>query len=66
MELYSLLIYGGLFAVTCVLVAGLWTMMRGHKLKGAASLSQRLMRWRVGLQFITIVIVMAGLYLTSQ
>jgi hypothetical protein len=41
-------------AVTLVLFAGLWTMMRGS----SASLSQTLMRWRVGLQFLAIVVVM--------
>ncbi|MEO0810138.1 MAG: twin transmembrane helix small protein [Pseudomonadota bacterium] len=46
-------------AVLCVLVAGLWTMMRGK----SANLSQQLMRWRVGLQFIAIIIIMAAFYL---
>lgn len=45
-------------AVTLVLLAGLWTMMRG----GNANLSQKLMRWRVLLQFFAIIIVMAALY----
>jgi|LNFM01.1.fsa_nt_gb Mg2+ and Co2+ transporter CorA len=41
-----------------VLVAGLWNMAR---LNSSASLSQTLMRWRVGLQFIAIVIAMLAL-----
>lgn len=41
------------FAVFVVLLMGLWTMMRGTD----ANLSQRLMRWRVGLQFIAIVLI---------
>jgi len=49
-----------LAAVTVVLLAGLWNMMRG----GSASTSQTLMRWRVGLQFVAIILVMAGLFFT--
>lgn len=45
-------------AVLLVLVAGLANMMR----EGTASLSQRLMRWRVGLQFLAIVIIMLAVY----
>lgn len=50
-----------LIAVFLVLLAGLWNMMRG----GSASRSQTLMRWRVGLQFVAVVLVMAVLYLTT-
>lgn len=49
-------------AVTVVLLMGLWNMMRG----GSSSRSQTLMRWRVGLQFLAIVIVMAVLYLSGS
>ena len=45
-------------AVAVVLLLGLWNMMRG----GSSSRSQMLMRWRVGLQFLAIVIIMATLY----
>ncbi|MEP0709623.1 MAG: twin transmembrane helix small protein [Parvibaculum sp.] len=48
-------------AVLLVLFLGLWNMMRG----GSASRSQTLMRWRVGLQFLAIVVIMAGLYLST-
>lgn len=48
-------------AVAVVLVLGLWNMMRG----GSANTSQKLMRWRVGLQFLAIVLLMTALYLTS-
>ena len=44
--------------VFLVLVAGLWTMMRG----GNPNLSQNLMRWRVGLQFVAIVVIMVAIY----
>ncbi|MBI1260561.1 MAG: twin transmembrane helix small protein [Rhizobiales bacterium] len=48
--------------VTIVLFMGLWNMLRG----GSPNRSQQLMRWRVGLQFVAIIILMAGLYLTSS
>ena len=47
-----------LAAVSVVLLAGLWNMMRG----GSSSTSQKLMRWRVILQFIAIVIAMTAVY----
>jgi hypothetical protein len=47
-----------LAAVAVVLLLGLWNMMRG----GNPGRSQTLMRWRVGLQFIAIIIIMAALY----
>jgi Mg2+ and Co2+ transporter CorA len=46
------------FAVFLVLLAGLWNMMRGT----SPNLSQKLMRWRVGLQFLVIVIGMLLVY----
>ncbi|MEN9754318.1 MAG: hypothetical protein RLZ07_700 [Pseudomonadota bacterium] len=49
-------------AVAVVLVLGLMNMLRG----GSASMSQTLMRWRVILQFVAIVIVMAVIYLKSS
>jgi hypothetical protein len=49
-------------AVVVVLLAGLWNMMRG----GSASRSQTLMRWRVGLQFLAVIVLMAGLYLAAR
>jgi hypothetical protein len=45
-------------AVIAVLTLGLVTMMRGT----SPNLSQRLMRWRVGLQFLAIVIIMAYVF----
>ncbi|WP_298816799.1 twin transmembrane helix small protein [uncultured Roseibium sp.] len=48
----------GMAAVALVLFAGLWNMFRN----GPANRSQMLMRWRVGLQFLVIVLVMGGLY----
>lgn len=45
-------------AVAIVLVLGLFNMMRG----GDANTSQKLMRWRVILQFFAIVVIMATLW----
>ncbi len=50
------------FAVFVVLLLGLWTMMRG----GNPNLSQKLMRWRVGLQFLAIVIIVAFLIVNQR
>jgi NADH:ubiquinone oxidoreductase subunit H len=62
MNFASYLIPIGLAAVAIVLLAGLFNMLKG----GSASTSQKLMRWRVGLQFATIVIVMASLYISGR
>jgi hypoxia induced protein len=48
-------------AVAIVLLMGLWNMMRG----GSSNRSQKLMRWRVGLQFLAVVLIMAALYFTG-
>ena len=45
-------------AVFIVLVAGLINMLRG----GSANTSQLLMRWRVGLQFVAILIILGVLW----
>ncbi len=49
-------------AVVLVLIAGLVNMMRG----GSPNTTQRLMRWRVGLQFVAIVVIMTILYFRSR
>jgi hypothetical protein len=49
-----------LLAVLVVLGLGLWNMLR----EGSANRSQKLMRWRVGLQFVAVVAVMTAIYLT--
>ena len=41
-------------AVVIVLLLGLWNLTRGNN----SNLSQKLMRWRVGLQAVAIVIIM--------
>jgi len=56
------LITAALLAVLLVLLAGLWNMLRGT----SPNLSQKLMRWRVGLQFLAILLMMALVYLWRQ
>jgi hypothetical protein len=48
-------------AVGVVLLLGLINMMRG----GSSNRSQQLMRWRVILQFLAIIAVMAALYISQ-
>ena len=43
------------FAVLIVLMLGLWSMLKGT----SPNLSQKLMRWRVGLQFCAILVIIA-------
>lgn len=49
-------------AVLGVLFAGLWTMLKGT----SPNLSQKLMRWRVGLQFGAILIIVAYSWIRSS
>ncbi len=49
-------------AVFIVLLLGLWTMLRGK----SPNLSQKLMRWRVGLQFVAIVLIVIFVLLNSH
>jgi Hypoxia induced protein conserved region len=48
--------------VFAVLIFGLYTMMRGT----SPNLSQKVMRWRVGLQFVAIIIIMATVYVKKH
>ncbi len=48
-----------LLGVVAVLALGLWNMLRD----GGANRSQKLMRWRVGLQFFAIIVIMAAIYM---
>lgn len=57
-EFINILIPIGMAAVAIVLLLGIWNMFRN----GPANRSQMLMRWRVGLQFLVVVLVMGGLY----
>jgi hypothetical protein len=49
-------------AVAVVLVLGFFNMLRG----GSPNLSQRLMRWRVVLQFIAIIIIMLTVWIMQR
>jgi len=59
MMTYNTVIVAALIAVAVVLLLGLVNMARG----GSANMSQTLMRWRVGLQFLAIIIIMGVLWL---
>jgi hypothetical protein len=62
MDIFDFLVPLAVGAVFIVLLLGLWNMMRG----GSSSTSQTLMRWRVILQFIAIIIVMAAIWYAGQ
>lgn len=49
-------------AVLVVLLMGLWTLIQGK----SPNLSQKLMRWRVGLQFVAIVVIMLFVYVAHS
>ncbi|MGL4635146.1 MAG: twin transmembrane helix small protein [Beijerinckiaceae bacterium] len=49
-------------AVAVVLIFGLANMLRS----GDSNTSQKLMRWRVGLQFVAIVCIMAALWFKGR
>jgi hypothetical protein len=49
-------------AVGTVLLLGMWNVISG----GSPNTSQRVMRWRVVLQFIALCLVMAALYLSGK
>lgn len=55
----NIIIAIALAAVFIVLLMGLFNMMRG----GSANRSQMLMRWRVGLQFVAILLVLLVVWL---
>lgn len=58
----NIVISVALAAVFIVLLLGLFNMMRG----GNSNRSQMLMRWRVGLQFVAIVIMVIAVWLTRR
>lgn len=59
---FKIVIVLALAAVAAVLFFGLGNMIKG----GSSNRSQQLMRWRVVLQAVAIVIVMAVVWFTSQ
>jgi Hypoxia induced protein conserved region len=54
----NLIVALGVGAVAIVLILGLVNMLR----EGNTNLSQKLMRWRVGLQFLVILIILGVLW----
>jgi hypothetical protein len=58
---YKSVIIVALISVAVVLGLGLLNMAAG----GSSSRSQTFMRWRIALQFIAIIIIMAAIYFTS-
>jgi hypothetical protein len=62
MDFFRVIIPVALAAVVLVLLLGLWNMMRG----GSPNRSQRLMRWRVMLQFLAICLIMVAVYFASR
>ena len=62
MNVFDFLLPLALGAVFIVLLAGLWNMTRG----GSPNRSQTLMRWRVILQFVAILVMMAALWFSSR
>ena len=56
------LVLVAVMAVAVVLFLGLANMLRG----GSPNRSQMLMRWRVGLQFIAIIIILIVLYVRGH
>jgi hypothetical protein len=62
MNIFDYLVPLSVGAVAFVLLLGLWNMLRG----GSSNRSQTLMRWRVILQFIAIIIMLAGLWYVQR
>ena len=54
--------YFAVAAVAVVLLFGIVNLFRG----GSSNTSQKLMRWRVGLQAVAIVVLMAALYISHR
>ena len=58
----NIVISVALAAVFIVLLLGLFNMMRG----GNSNRSQMLMRWRVGLQFVAIIVMVVAVWWTRR
>ncbi len=59
---FSALVPVAIGAVAVVLVLGLINMMRG----GSPGTSQKLMRWRVGLQFVAVIVILIAIWLKAN
>ncbi len=62
MNIFAYLVPIALAAVFVVLLLGIWNMMCG----GSANKSQTFMRWRVGLQFVAIIILVGALWFSRH
>ena len=62
MDIFAYLIPIAIGAVFIVLLIGLWIMMRS----GDANTSQKMMRWRVILQFVAVALMMGLLWWSSK
>lgn len=60
--LLNIVVVISLAAVATVLLLGLRNMAKG----GSPNTSQLLMRWRIGLQFIAVLAILAALFLTGR
>jgi hypothetical protein len=61
MNIFDYLVPVAIGAVFIVLMLGLFNMMRG----GSSNTSQKLMRWRVILQFVAIVVIMGAIWFSG-
>ncbi len=62
MNIFDYLVPISIAAVFIVLCLGLWNMMRG----GPGNTSQKFMRWRVILQFVAIIVIMAAIWFAGR
>ena len=60
----NILVVVAVAAVALVLFAGFFNLIRGGD--GAAARSQTLMRWRIGMQFVALLVIVALLYFKSR
>ena len=61
-DLTRILVPIAIVAVAIVLALGLFNLLRS----GSANRSQKLMRWRIGLQFLAVIVIMAAVYFTGR
>ncbi|MBU4197618.1 MAG: twin transmembrane helix small protein [Alphaproteobacteria bacterium] len=59
MQMFDILVIAAILAVTVTLGLGLYSLFRGGDY--ARSHSNRLMRWRVGLQAVAVLILVVGM-----
>lgn len=62
MAIFDYLVPIAIGAVAIVLILGLINMLRG----GRSNTSQKLMRWRVILQFVAVIVIMTAIYFAGR